>query len=89
MLNIYFNTSDRDDWIRLSPTGTNVVNNCKFFFDIKDIDAHLIDYFVVFNQINKDIKCLKEINKKRMIKDNKYTGGFNPNMVFMLMKMII
>ena len=65
MLNIYFNTSDRDDWMRLSPTGTNVVNNCKFFFDIKDLDTHPIDYFVVFNQINKDIKFSKEINKKK------------------------
>ncbi len=52
MLNVYFNTSDRDAWKRLSPTGTNVVNNCKFFFDIKDLDTHLIDYLVVFNQIN-------------------------------------
>jgi len=67
MLNIYFNTSDRDDWMRLSPTGTNVINNCKFFFDIKDLDTHLVDYFVVFNQINKDIKFSKEINKKNSL----------------------
>jgi hypothetical protein len=67
MLNIYINTSDQIDWKRLSPTGTNVVNNCKFFFDIKDLDTHLIDYFVVFNQINKDIKFLKEINKKNSL----------------------
>jgi len=67
MLNVYFNTSDKDDWKRLLPTGTNVVNNCKFFFDIKDIDVDLIDYFVVFNKINNDIKFLKEINKKNSL----------------------
>jgi hypothetical protein len=67
MLNIYFNTSDKDDWKRLSPTGTNIVNNCKFFFDIKDLDTYPMDYFVVFNQINNDIDLLKKINKKNSL----------------------
>lgn len=67
MLNIYFNTGDRDDWVRLSPTGTNIVNNCKFFFDIKDLDNHKIDFFVVFNKINKDINFIKKINKKNSL----------------------
>lgn len=67
MLNVYFNTEDRDDWIRLSPTGTNIVNNCKFFFDIKNLDKHKIDFFVGFNKINKDINFLKEINKKNSL----------------------
>jgi len=67
MLNIYFNTDDKDDWLRLSPTGTNIVKNCKFFFDIKKIDNHKIDFFVVFNRINKNINFLKEINKKNSL----------------------
>ena len=67
MLNIFFNTDDKDDWLRLSPTGTNIVKNCKFFFHIKDIDNHKIDFFVVFNKINKDINFLKEINKKNSL----------------------
>lgn len=67
MLNIYFNTDDKDNWLRLSPNGTNIIKNCKFFFDIKKIDNHKIDFFVVFNRINKDINFLKEINKKNSL----------------------
>jgi len=43
MFNVYFNTGEKFDWLRLSPTGTNVVNNCKFFFDIKDLVTNKID----------------------------------------------
>jgi hypothetical protein len=60
MLNIYFNTSDRDDWMRLSPTGTNVVNNCKFFFDIKDLDTHLIDYSFVLTKSTRTLNFQKK-----------------------------
>ena len=31
MINVFFNTQDQEDWSRLSPTGTNKINDCAFF----------------------------------------------------------
>lgn len=66
MINVYLNTKDKDDWIRLSPTGSNIVKNCKFFFNINDLENNQIDFFVVFNQINDEV-LLDKINKKNSI----------------------
>jgi hypothetical protein len=67
MINVYFSTQEKYDWIRDSPTGTNQVNNCKFFFDKNYLDANSIDYFVVFNQINNDNRLLKIFNKENSL----------------------
>ena len=60
MINVYFSTQEKYDWIRDSPTGTNQVNNCKFFFDKNYLYANSIDYFVVFNQMNNYNRLLKK-----------------------------
>lgn len=36
MFNVYFNSQDNENWIRLSPTGNNVIGNCNFIFDKKE-----------------------------------------------------
>jgi len=54
MINVYFNSQDKENWIRLSPTGNNVVGNCNFIFDEKELKNYeKIDFLVVFNQYKK------------------------------------
>ena len=31
LINVFFNTEDNEDWVRISPTGTNKTHNCNFF----------------------------------------------------------
>ncbi len=54
LINVFFNTEDNEDWVRISPTGTNKTHNCKFFFKEADIPKNTeIDFLVVFNNYKK------------------------------------
>ena len=54
LINVFFNTEDNEDWVRISPTGTNKTHNCNFFLrrPISQKNTE-IDFLVVFNNYKK------------------------------------
>ena len=68
MINIYFNTQDNEDWLRLSPSGTKLYNGCNFIFNESELDKfNKIDYIVVFNQFKPIVDKIKFNTKNSLV----------------------